>query len=138
MIPKSRPWEMNEDRFYRFSKSVELLSDLSDKGHHGAFLSLLEMDAPVGEDNDTCFREVLDEVSAPPTQEITLNNVWFRKHLKRAMSDLPKREQYILIANVILERTYEEISKDLKIGTSRIGQLKERAIKKLKEELEDK
>jgi RNA polymerase primary sigma factor len=105
-----------------------------------ALLSLnaadIRLDAPLGGDGDRSLIERFSVEEMPNTEEIVLNQ--FRsQELARALSTLPARDAKILRLYFGLEadreHTLDEIGKMLGVTRERVRQLRDRALKRLRE-----
>jgi RNA polymerase primary sigma factor len=105
-----------------------------------ALLSLnaadIRLDAPLGADGDRSLIERFSVEEMPNTEEAVLNQ--FRsQELARALSTLPARDAKILRLYFGLEggreHTLDEIGKMLGVTRERVRQLRDRALKRLRE-----
>jgi RNA polymerase primary sigma factor len=105
-----------------------------------ALLSLnaadIRLDAPLGADGDRSLIERFSVEEMPNTEEMVLNQ--FRsQELARALSTLPARDAKILRLYFGLEagreHTLDEIGKMLGVTRERVRQLRDRALKRLRE-----
>src|SRR5687768_16421136 len=105
-----------------------------------ALLSLnsadIRLDAPLGADGDRSLIERFSVEEMPNTEETVLNQ--FRsQELARALSTLPARDAKILRLYFGLEagreHTLDEIGKMLGVTRERVRQLRDRALKRLRE-----
>ena len=105
-----------------------------------ALLSLnaadIRLDAPLGADGDRSLIERFSVEEMPNTEEMVLNK--FRsQELARALSTLPARDAKILRLYFGLEagreHTLDEIGKMLGVTRERVRQLRDRALKRLRE-----
>jgi RNA polymerase primary sigma factor len=105
-----------------------------------ALLSLnaadIRLDAPLGTDGDRSLIERFSVEEMPNTEEVVLNK--FRsQELARALSTLPARDAKILRLYFGLEagreHTLDEIGKMLGVTRERVRQLRDRALKRLRE-----
>ena len=105
-----------------------------------ALLSLnaadIRLDAPLGADGDRSLIERFSVEEMPNTEETVLNK--FRsQELARALSTLPARDAKILRLYFGLEggreHTLDEIGKMLGVTRERVRQLRDRALKRLRE-----
>ena len=105
-----------------------------------ALLSLnaadIRLDAPLGTDGDRSLIERFSVEEMPNTEEMVLNK--FRsQELARALSTLPARDAKILRLYFGLEagreHTLDEIGKMLGVTRERVRQLRDRALKRLRE-----
>jgi RNA polymerase primary sigma factor len=105
-----------------------------------ALLSLnaadIRLDAPLGGDGDRSLIERFSVEEMPNTEEMVLNQ--FRsQELARALSTLPARDAKILRLYFGLEagreHTLDEIGKMLGVTRERVRQLRDRALKRLRE-----
>ena len=105
-----------------------------------ALLSLnaadIRLDAPLGADGDRSLIERFSVEEMPNTEETVLNQ--FRsQELARALSTLPPRDAKILRLYFGLEggreHTLDEIGKMLGVTRERVRQLRDRALKRLRE-----
>ena len=105
-----------------------------------ALLSLnaadIRLDAPLGADGDRSLIERFSVEEMPNTEEAVLNQ--FRsQELSRALSTLPARDAKILRLYFGLEagreHTLDEIGKMLGVTRERVRQLRDRALKRLRE-----
>jgi RNA polymerase primary sigma factor len=105
-----------------------------------ALLSLnaadIRLDAPLGADGDRSLIERFSVEEMPNTEEAVLNK--FRsQELARALSTLPARDAKILRLYFGLEagreHTLDEIGKMLGVTRERVRQLRDRALKRLRE-----
>lgn len=100
--------------------------------HSGRHIS---MDAPLGtEDDGNLYDVFLPEDSNPPDKKLIRESI--QKEIERAIFTLTFRESYVLRhyfgLNDIPPETLEEIGEALELTRERVRQIKERAIKRLK------
>lgn len=96
----------------------------------------VSLDMPVGEEGDTTLGELIEQVALPSPEE-SYEELELREIVARSLHDLDPRERSILVHYFGLEgqepKTLEEIGQIFGISRERVRQLKERAIRKLKE-----
>jgi RNA polymerase primary sigma factor len=95
----------------------------------------ISMDAPLREDEDnTLYDIMLNDDSPSADNELMINSL--RKEIERSLSTLSEREAYVLRYFYGLHGfpilTLEEIGDKLNLTRERVRQIKEKAIKKLK------
>jgi RNA polymerase primary sigma factor len=98
--------------------------------------AVIRLDAPLGADGDRSLIERFSVEEMPNTEETVLNQ--FRsQELARALSTLPARDAKILRLYFGLEagreHTLDEIGKMLGVTRERVRQLRDRALKRLRE-----
>jgi RNA polymerase primary sigma factor len=95
----------------------------------------VSMDAPLREDEDnTLYDVMLNDNSPSADNELMMNSL--RKEIERSLSTLSEREAFVLRYFFGLHGlpilTLEEIGENLNLTRERVRQIKEKAIKKLK------
>jgi RNA polymerase primary sigma factor len=95
----------------------------------------ISMDAPLREDEDnTLYDVMLNDNSPSADNELMMNSL--RKEIERSLSTLSEREAFVLRYFFGLHGlpilTLEEIGENLNLTRERVRQIKEKAIKKLK------
>mgnify|MGYP000904017469 FL=1 len=101
----------------------------------------ISLDAPIGDDDSQRVSEtVADPNAASPADKMALQT---DTHLVReVLAVLPERERAILALRFGLadgtERTLEEIGAEFKLTRERIRQLQEQALRRLREEMEER
>jgi RNA polymerase primary sigma factor len=101
--------------------------------HSGRHIS---MDAPLGnsEDDSSLYDVLMTEDTNPPDKKLIKESI--QKEIERAIFTLTFRESYVLRhyygLNDLNPETLEEIGEALELTRERVRQIKERAIKRLK------
>jgi len=95
----------------------------------------ISMDAPIVEDEDnTLYDVMLSKDSASPDKGLLTDSL--RKEIERVLSTLTYREANILRLyfglNTKYQYTLEEIGEEFNLTRERVRQIKEKAIKRLK------
>jgi RNA polymerase primary sigma factor len=95
----------------------------------------ISMDAPLREDEDNNLYDVmLNDNSPSADNELMMNSL--RNEIERSLSTLSEREAYVLRyffgLHGLMILTLEEIGENLNLTRERVRQIKEKAIKKLK------
>jgi RNA polymerase primary sigma factor len=94
----------------------------------------VSMDAPLVEDEDNCLLNVLDNKSTPST-DFGLVNESLEREIDRALSTLTERERCIIkyfFGIGCSEMSLEEIGDHFDLTRERVRQIKEKAIRKLR------
>lgn len=96
----------------------------------------ISMDAPLSQDDDSNLYDVLLSTESQPPDKGLLNDS-LRKEIERALSTLTPREATIIRLYFGLggkhPHTLEEIGEELELTRERVRQIKEKAIKRLKQ-----
>jgi len=107
----------------------EVKESLKSSGRH------VSMDAPITQEEDGNMYDVLLSKDAPPPDKGLLNDS-LRKEIERALSTLTYREANIIRLYFGLNgkhpHTLEEIGEEFSLTRERVRQIKEKAIKRLK------
>ena len=120
----------NEEMAEILNTSTELIEDsLSISNTH------MSMDAPVGDDESNNLYDILLNNDSPSPDD-ELNTGSLRKEIERSLATLGEREadilRYYFGLNGYPPYTLEEIGDEYGLTTERVRQIKEKAIKKLK------
>jgi RNA polymerase primary sigma factor len=104
--------------------------------HQSYGLRAVSLDAPASEDTETPLGSLLtDEDACPPDQRVV--DLDMARDVRRALGSLDRREQKILRDYFGIETgegtTLEAIGKELGLTRERVRQLKERAIRKIRQ-----
>jgi RNA polymerase sigma factor RpoD-like protein len=95
----------------------------------------VSLDLPVGEEDDSCLVDFIEDTSCVTPQEDAAHRL-LRQQVEQALSSLSAREREILSLRFGLEdgrqRTLEEIGKELKVTRERIRQIEVKALRKLR------
>jgi len=95
----------------------------------------ISLQAPVGEDGETSFGDLVEDKSAANPFETTSYNL-LRARLKEVLSSLTEREQHVLELRFGLsngyEHTLEEVGKQYRVTRERIRQIEAKALRKLR------
>jgi RNA polymerase primary sigma factor len=95
----------------------------------------ISLQAPVGEDGDASFGDLIEDKSAENPSDTTSYHL-LKQKLKDVLSSLTERERKIVELRFGLvdgyERTLEEIGKQYKVTRERIRQIEAKALRKLR------
>ncbi len=96
----------------------------------------LSMDAPLGEDDDNSLLDILEETDSEPPDNLLMDES-VRIEIRRALVTLPPREAEITRLYFGIERdspmTLEEIGQRYGLTRERVRQIKEKALRKLRQ-----
>ena len=97
------------------------------------------LDAPIGEDDDNQFSDIIEDAAAPTPHE-QLRSKTVRAEIRHHIQQLPPREAEILTLRFGIDgqksRTLESVGRKFKVTRERIRQLQEIALAKLRLSLE--
>jgi RNA polymerase primary sigma factor len=94
----------------------------------------LSLDAPVREDEDTSYLDILEATDSPSVEEQIIQNALARE-VDKLLHDLPPREEKILRLRFGFDtspQTLEEIGGEMKLSRERIRQIEKKAKSRLK------
>lgn len=94
----------------------------------------LSLDAPIREDEDTSYLDILESTNAPPVEEQIIQQSLARE-IDKLLHDLPPREEKILRMRFGFDsapQTLEEIGNQLNLSRERIRQIEKKAKSRLK------
>jgi RNA polymerase sigma factor for flagellar operon FliA len=107
----------------------ELIADLGTQ-----YLLSLDQPATAGVDEERSMVETLEDKSTlEPSQEVAFKEE--RALLKKAIEDLPERENLLIKLYYFEGKSFEEIASEMNVSKQRISQLHAKAVKKLREVL---
>jgi RNA polymerase primary sigma factor len=95
----------------------------------------LSLDAPIGEEGETSFVDVLPSTSVPSGEEAYINAT-LTQEIQELLSQLPPREQQVLRLRFGLDgepKTLEEIGAMLGVTRERVRQIEEKAKNRLRQ-----
>jgi RNA polymerase primary sigma factor len=95
----------------------------------------LSLDAPIGEEGETSFVDVLPSTSVPSGEEAYINAT-LTQEIQELLSQLPPREQQVLRLRFGLDgepKTLEEIGAMLGVTRERVRQIEEKAKDRLRQ-----
>ena len=95
----------------------------------------ISLETPVGEDDDSCLGDLLEDTSTPqPTETLLQRNL--HEHCTRALATLSPREEQVLRLRFGLgersDRTLEEVGVRFAVTRERIRQIESKALRKLR------
>ena len=94
----------------------------------------LSLDAPIREDEDTSYLDILESTSEPPVEDQIIQ-ITLAHEVDKLLGDLPPREEKILRMRFGFDsapQTLEEIGSEMKLSRERIRQIEKKAKSRLK------